>query len=635
MSPLTRIRRVVVPALAVALCASLALAQQEVPTRDQIPEQYTWDLSTIYPGLQAWEQDFDQAEQMVTRLAKMKSDGIHSADELLDLLRLHHDVYYLIDKLVVYAHQLSDTDTRDEKAIALKNRVDDLATAMGEASAWIVPTLQSISEQKIKDWTRGHHELGTYSHYLADILRRKMHTLSPREEELLAMAGNLAASPSKTYQTLKYAEMDWHSIEDENGERVVLSPARYGKFIRSDDGRLRRDAFMGTMATLAQHEKTFATTLAGAIHGAEYFAKARGFDNALHANLFDDNLPPAVYTNLVETVNENLPLLHRWAALRKKAMGVDELHVYDLYQPLATAAEQEIAYDDAVRMVIAALEPLGPEYCEPMKLGFASRWIDVYETQGKRPGGYSWGSYDTNPFILLNYNKTPREMSVIAHEMGHSMHSYFSHKHQPKVYGEYSYFVAEVAAIFNEILLEDHRLKQADTPQQKLALLNQQIDNLRGTVFRQVMFAEFEHGAHQMALRGEPLTAESLGQLYMDIFHTYWGPDVVRDEEHAVYWSRIPHFYRNYYVYRYATSYCAAVALAQGVLNREMGALNDYLGFLKAGSSDYPLNILKRAGVDMTTRAPVQATMRRFERLVSEMERLLEQEGRFAHTAGK
>jgi len=327
----------------------------------------------------------------------------------------------------------------------------------------------------------------------------------------------------------------------------------------------------------------------------------------------------------VDTINANLPLQRRWAALRKRVLGLDELHVYDLYQPLTEGGDQEIEYDDAVAEIIAALQPFGREYCEPMEKGFAARWIDVYETRGKCSGAYSSGSYDTQPYILLNYNKTLAEASTIAHEMGHSMHSYFTHKHQPKVYGEYSGFVAEVAAIFNEILLEDHLLKNAEARAEKLRLLNHAIDTLRNTVFRQVMFAEFEAEAHALVERGEALTAERLGKLYVDTFHKYWGPEVVRDPEHTPYWGRIPHFYLNFYVYHYAVSYCAAAALAQDVLAERPGALEAYLGFLQAGSADYPLEILRKAGVDMTTPAPIEATMRRFERLVDEFEKLLEE----------
>ena len=619
-------RQHAIVSLLVVLLATIstAPAQQEVPTRDEIPVQYTWNLAAIYPSVDAWEADFQRAKSAIAGLKAREEAGLDTPDALLATLKLRDDTRWLADKLVVYAHQLSDQDTRDNAALALKNRSAALFVSFGQAAAWIEPTLVTLPAEKLRGWCESHDELRVYRHYLENVVRQKEHTLSPREENLIATAGNALGSPSATYSVLKNAEMKWTSMHDEQGNELMLSPARYGKLVRSMDRRVRHDAFFGTMATFAGLQKTFAATFSGQVHANLFQAESRRFKSALESTIFPDNLPEDVYTNLVETINKHLPLLHQWAGLREKMLGVDELHVYDLYQPLIEGVDADIPYDDAVQSIIAALQPLGPEYCGPMEKGFASRWIDVYETQGKRPGGYSWGSYDTQPYILLNFNGTPREVSTIAHEMGHSMHSYLSHSHQPKVYGEYSMFVAEIAAIFNEILLEEHLLQQATTREEKLQLLNQQIDNMRGTVFRQVMFSEFEYEAHALSQKGEPLTADRLGQLYLDIFHKYWGPRVVRDPEHAVYWARIPHFYMNHYVYRYASSYCAATALAEGVLAEKPGALAAYLGFLKSGSSNYPLAIMRKAGVDMTTPAYVQATMRRFERLLDELGSLLD-----------
>ena len=625
MHPRYRLHRGPIVALATFLACLVAAAQDEVPTRDQIPEPYKWNLATMYPEVQTWEADFVRAEKMLEELERRKAVPFESPAALLRTLTLREEVRWLADKLRVYAHQLSDQDTRDNQALALKNRSTGLWTAFEQAAAWIEPKLLTLSEGTLRSWCRENPDLGVYEHYLDNVIRRRRHMLSPREEELLAMAGNLAASPDDTYNILKNGELPWPTIEDERGNQVTLSPARFNKFIRSSDRRLRRDAFLGAMAAYKRFENTLAATLNGAIQRDIFFARARGFESALEASLFPDNLPLSVYTNLVDTINANLPLQHRWAVLRKRVLGLDELHVYDLYQPLTEGGDQEIEYDDAVAEIIAALQPFGREYCEPMEQGFAVRWIDVYETRGKCSGAYSSGSYGTQPYILLNYNKTLAEASTIAHEMGHSMHSYFTHEHQPRVYGEYSGFVAEVAAIFNEILLEDHLLKNAETRAERLRLLNHAIDTLRNTVFRQVMFAEFEAEAHAMVERGEALTAERLGGLHLDTFHKYWGRELVRDAEHASYWACIPHFYLDFYVYHYATSYCAAAALAQDVMAQRPGALEAYLGFLQAGSSDYPWEILRKAGVDMTTPAPIEATMRRFERLVREFEKLLEE----------
>ncbi len=613
--------------LVVTLAATVlpAAAQKDVPTRAAIDVKYTWNLADIYADTATWEADFARAQQTLAMLTALKQATPETPEQLLTVLTLRDNARWVVDKLLVYASQLSDQDTRDTTALGLKNRATTLQVSYAQAAAWIEPALLALPESKLPDWLKADAKLAVYRQYIENVLRQRPHTLSPREEELLAMAGNLAQSTEAVFNVLKNGELTWPTIKDEQGQDVTLSPGRYSKLVRSLDRRVRRDAFLGQMGALTHFQNTFAGTLAGTIQANLYFAQARGFkgnDPALLATLYPDNLPESVFTNLVNTIHKSFPLLHRWAALRKELLKLDELHVWDLYQPLSAGGRQDVPYDEAIKNVIAALQPLGPEYCGPMEQGFASRWIDVYETQGKRSGGYSWGSYDTHPYILLNYNGTPREVSTIAHEMGHSMHSYFTHHTQPKVYGEYSGVVAEVASIFNEILLQDYLASQAKTPAERLALVNEQIDDLLGTTFRQVMFAEFEVGAHTMANKGEALTADALGALYLDIFHNYWGPELVRDPQHAVYWASVPHFYMNHYVHRYANAYCAAVALAEGVLAKKPGALEAYLTFLKSGSSEYPLELLRKAGVDMTTPAPIEAAMRRFERLMNEFERL-------------
>ncbi len=623
------IRRIMMPAfcfMAAVTWPPVVQGQEgsrELPTRDQIPQKYKWNLESMYASAQAWEADFERCETSIAKLEKRKGTLGKSAKDLYDTLELCYETYFMVDKLAVYAHQRSDENTGDSAAIGPKNRSITLGVSFDRAASWIEPEVLTLPEETLRSWCKQHSGLSVYEHYLDDVIRKKTHTLSTREEELLAMAGNLAAAPGSAFNVLSNAELIWPTIKDEKGEDVKLSSGRFNKYKRSSDRRVRRDAFMGCMKAFKGFENTIAATLNGAVQRDLFFARARGFDSCIEASLFPANLPLSVYTNLVDTINKNLSVQHRWAALRKKVLKVDELHVYDLYQPLVTAVDKEIEYDDGVAMIVEALAPLGREYCDAMKTGFASRWIDVYETKGKRSGAYSWGSYDTQPYILLNYTKTLNDVSTIAHEMGHSMHSYLTTKTQPKVYGNYSPFVAEVASTFNEILMEDHLLKNAADPQERLYLLNHAIDGLRATVVRQVMFSEFEHGIHTMAERGDALTADSMGKLYTETFYRYWGPDVARDEELNPYWGRIPHFYMNFYVYRYSTSYCAAAALVERVIDKEPGALEAYLGFLRAGSSDYPLDILRKAGVDMNTPAPIEATMRRYDQLVRQMERLL------------
>lgn len=608
--------------LMTALSAS-SFAQVEVPTRDQIPDKYKWDLTTIYRDVAAWEKDFERAQAMIAELKQRKGTLGRSSAVLLETLTLRDETRGLVDKLAVYASQLSDENTADNAALALKNRATNLGVEFSQAVSWLEPELLAVPESDLRSWTDKEKGLAVYRQYFDNLIRQKKHILSPREEELLAMVGNLAAAPGEIFNVLSNAELTWPTVRDESGQEVQLSPARYNALIRSTDRRARREAFQGCMQAYGRVLNTFAAALNGAVQRNIYFARARGFESALDAALFPDNLPRSVYRNLVDTVNANLGSLHRWAGLRKRVLGLDELHVYDTLQPIVEGFSRRYEYDEAVRIVTEALEPLGPEYVGAMRQGFDSRWVDVYETRGKRSGAYSWGSYDTQPFILMNFNGTLDEVSTLAHEMGHSMHSLFSHRSQPRIYGDYATFVAEVASVTNEILLEDYLLARATDRRERAFLLNHAIDNLRGTLFRQVMFAEFEEQIHALAERGQPLTADSLGRLYVDIVHKYWGPLLVRDEEHRAYWARIPHFYYNFYVYKYATSYCAAAALAEGLLAGRPGALEAYLGFLKAGSSRYPIDILRDAGVDMTSPEPVQAAMRRFDRLVGQLEELL------------
>ena len=510
------IRRSFMPVLYLAASAAWSPpadgqdGSREVPTRDQIAEKYKWNLQSMYADLPAWEADFARCETSIAKLEKRQGTLGKSAQDLYDTLEENYETYYTVDKLYVYAHQRSDENTGDSAALGPKNRAITLMVSYDQASSWIEPELLTLPEETLRSWCKEHRRLSVYQHYLDDVIRKKAHTLSMREEELLAMAGNLAAAPGSTFTVLSNAELIWPTIKDEQGQEVQLSSARYSKYKRSPNRRVRRDAFMGCMKAYQGFENTIAATLNGAVQRDLYFARARRFDSCLEASLFPDNLPLSVYTNLVETINKNLSVQHRWAALRKKVLEVDELHVYDLYQPLVTAVDKEIEYDDGVDMIVEALAPLGREYCDAMRRGFASRWIDVYETKGKRSGAYSWGSYDTQPYILLNYTKTLNDVSTIAHEMGHSMHSYFTTKTQPKVYGAYSPFVAEVASTFNEILLEDHLLKNAADPKERLYLLNHAVDGLRQTVVRQVMFSEFEHGNAAARAGHAPHFAQSL-----------------------------------------------------------------------------------------------------------------------------
>src|SRR5699024_2279802 len=458
---------------------------------------------------------------------------------------------------------------------------------------------------------------------LDEINRQRPHVLNEREEALLAEASEPMSSASNTFSMLNNADLKFPSIKNENGEEVDLTHGRYIGFLKSKDRDVRKSAFKAMYDTYGEFINTFASTLTGTVKTDNFNAKVRNYDSARQAALDSNNIPEQVYDNLVEAVNEKLPLLHRYMRLRKKVLGMDELHMYDIYTPLVQDADMDIPYEQAQQYVLQGLEPLGDDYVSVLKKGFESRWIDVDENKGKRSGAYSSGAYGTHPYILLNWQDKLDDLFTLAHELGHSLHSYYTHKSQPFRYGNYSIFVAEVASTTNEALLNDYMLKHVDDEKQKLFLLNHYLEGFRGTVFRQTMFAEFEHEIHKRMQNGEAMTAESLTEIYYDLNKKYYGEDVVSDEEIGKEWARIPHFYMNYYVYQYATGFSAATTLAHNILNGEEGAVDRYLDFLKAGSSDYPIEVLKKAGVDMTSKEPILSALDVFEEKLNEMEELL------------
>lgn len=607
--------------------ALVSATEDRVPMRSEIPTRYTWDLTLTYADEHAWETDFRHATEQILALRAAVADSaatpvtnVAELDKWHTLLELREGVRWRVDKLVVYSHQLSDQDTRDQAAQAMKQRAAALQVAYAEATAWIEPTLLRLPAGELVRWSEQHAGLAVYRHYFDNLERQRPHKLSTREEELLAMASRVTAAPYTFYSTLRGADLVWRSMTLPDGSTRPLSHGRYDQAMRSSDRTEREAAFRATMATYGAMRNTFAAALSAGVQANIFHARARGFTTPLAATQFPDQLPESVYRHLVETVSAHLPLLHRWTRLRREILGLDAIHSYDLYQPLFERGARLVPYDEAVVMIVAALAPLGEEYAALARRAFDERWVDALESQGKRPGGYSWGSYDTPPYILVNYNGTARDVSILMHELGHSLHSYYTHTTQPRVYGDYSLFVAEVAAIFNELLLQEYQLARATSQTDRLALLDEQIDHARITLFRQVMFAEFEHALHQAGLADEPLTADRIGALFTETHYRFWGPELARDAEVTDYWTWIPHFYMNHYVYKYATSYCAAAALAERVLRAEPGAREDYLAFLRAGSSAYPLEIMRSAGVDLTTPAYITAALRRFERLLDELE---------------
>lgn len=609
--------------LAALLAATPAVAEKKVPERPEIEARYTWDLEAMYPNPAALEADFTKVEDMIKQLAALKGTLGRSPQDLLAALTLRDECSVQLEKVFAYCMMLRDQDTRVSDSQALYARAETLSTGYDEATSWITPELLSLSSDTLQSWCDQGAKLAVYRHYFDDVLRRKPHTLDAAGEELLAMAGQMSMAPGQIFGMLTNADLKFPTIKDEKGEDVELSPGRYYAFLYSADRRVRRDSTIGFHETFAAIGNTLATSLSYQMQRDWYFARARKYGTCIEAALDDDNIPVAVYDNLISTIHKSLPVLHRYIELKKRVLKLDEVHAHDLYAPLTAEVQRTIPYEEAVTTITDGLAPLGREYLEPMKKGFDSRWIDVKETQGKRSGAYSMGPYLSHPYMLLNYYETHNDQSTVAHEMGHSMHSWFTQHNQPMVYGDYSIFCAEVASTCNEILLNDYLLKNTKDPKEKAYLINQQLENIRTTVFRQTLFAEFEREVHLRTEKGEPLTFESLSKLYHDLRQKYYGPSFVIDEAVDAEWARIPHFYRSFYVYKYATSFSAAANIGTRILAGEPGAVDGYLKFLKAGSSDYPIEVLKLAGVDMTGPKPIEDVMALFGRLLDELEPLL------------
>jgi oligoendopeptidase F len=593
--------------------------------RNEIEPRYKWSLGDIYPADKDWEKDFRKVTSQIPELESYRGKIGESAENLLNVARLQDSLEVTIGKLFVYSHMKRDENTGEDKYQALADRAVSLSTSYSSAASFIVPEILQIPQERLLGWISENEGLQLYRHRFEDIIRTREHTLSPEQEKLLAMVSDVTRMPRTIFSMLDNADIRYPSIKDETGEEVELTKARYSKFMESGDRDLRRRAFQAFYSTYNRYENTLAALLSAIVKRDIFYSQARNYGSSLQASLDGDNIPVEVYDNVVSAVSSNLEPLHRYVALRKRVMELDEVHPYDLYTPLFPEMAEEYDYDRAVELVSKALEPMGSEYMEVMEKGFSGGWIDVYETRGKRSGGYSWGAYGTHPYILLNYNKTLQEVFTIAHEMGHALHSYFTWESQPPVYGNYTIFVAEVASTTNENLLIDHLLKVTGDRKKQLSLLDHQVRQIQGTVYIQALFAEFEREIHSLAESGNPLTAGVLRKLCRELYQKYFGPELVVDELYEINWGRIPHFYNNFYVYQYATGFSAATFLSEKILNRDPGAHGEYLQFLKSGSSDYSINLLKKAGVDMTSPEPILAVARRLTRLLDRIEELLDE----------
>ena len=598
-----------------------------LPDRNEIEESSTWRLEDIFQTDTEWEKEFQAIKELLPKLTEFKGKLGDSANNLLEALQYEDEISMRLGKLYTYAHMRYDQDTTNSVYQALNDRATNLYSQVSSSTAYIVPEILSISEDTLQTFLKENRDLSVYEHALEEITRQRPHVLSEAEEALLAEASEVMSASSNTFGMLNNADLKFPSIKGEDGEEVEITHGRYIQFLESDDRRVREDAFKAVYETYGKYKNTFASTLSGAVKRNNFNARVRKYDSARQAALSNNNIPEAVYDQLIESVNDNLHLLHRYIDIRKRALGLDELHMYDLYTPLVPEVKMNVKYEEAQDMLLKSLHVLGDEYVDILKEAYENRWVDVYENKGKRSGAYSSGAYGTNPYILMNWHDNVNNLFTLAHEFGHSVHSYYTRKTQPRVYGDYSIFVAEVASTCNEALLNDYLLKTTEDKKERLYLLNHYLEGFRGTVFRQTMFAEFEHIIHKKVQEGHAVTPDMLTEIYYDLNKKYFGDALVIDEEIGLEWSRIPHFYYNYYVYQYATGFSAATALSKQILEEGQPAVERYINeFLKAGSSDYPIEVLKKAGVDMASPEPVKEALQVFEEKLNELEALLFEE---------
>lgn len=596
----------------------------ELLTRQDVTVEETWNLESIYETNEAWEEEFESVKAMLPLMVDYKGRLAKDDGTLFEGLQLRDEISRRLHKLYTYAHMRYDENTADSFYQAMNDRARTLASQIGASLAFMTPELLAVPVETITAFLNQNPKLAVYRHAFDELNREREHVLTEAEEALLAKAGEVLGQSGTTFGMLNNADLKFPKIKGEDGEETELTHGRFITFLESKDRSVREAAFKAMYETYGSYTNTLASTLAGSVKKDNFYADVRKFKSARQAALHGNAIPESVYDGLIEAVHEHLPLLHRYVALRKRVLGLDELHMYDMYTPLVGEVDMKVTYEEAKQLMVDGLAPLGDEYKQILEEGLTERWVDVRETRGKRSGAYSSGAYDTQPFILMNWQDNVNNLFTLAHEFGHSVHSYYTRQSQPYAYGDYSIFVAEVASTTNEALLNDFLLKRVTDKQEKLYLLNNQLETFRGTLFRQTMFAEFEHEIHEAARLGQSLTPEFLTKTYYALNQKYFGDGIVLDEEIGLEWARIPHFYYNYYVYQYATGISAAAALTTQILEEGQSAVDRYItNFLKAGSSDYPIEVLKAAGVDMTTKAPVEAALRQFERVLDEFEALL------------
>ena len=588
--------------------------------RWEIEEKDTWKLEDIISGPEEWESLYSQAWQEIREYGRFQGRLGESASLLLEALEFEDRISLEIERLYVYARMKSDEDTGNQEAQERFGRAQSLYFAAGQNSSFMVPEILAIRPERLKDFMEQEKGLQKYGRLMEMLEKKREHTLSKEMETLLAQSLDATQGASQIFTMFNNADVKFPVITGENGQELAVTHGTYISLLENADRRIRRDAFLSLYSVYAQFQNTLAAAFSANVKQACFYAKARGYASSRQHSLEENEVPETVYDNLVATVRQGLPLLHRYVGLRKRELGLDEIHMYDLYVPMVEKEKGRYSYEEAKAMVLEGLKPLGEEYGNLLRKGFVNRWVDVYENEGKRSGAYSWGVYGVHPYVLMNFNGTLNDVFTLAHEMGHSIHTYYSNQAQPYVYAGYKIFVAEVASTCNEALLIRHLMGKAKSRQERRYLINHFLESFRGTLFRQTMFAEFEQKAHEMAQKGQTLTAKALGQIYHQLNVDYFGAEMTVDGEIDYEWERIPHFYTPFYVYQYATGFSAAVAISSRILDGDADVIDGYRKFLEGGCTKPPVELLKLCGVDLSSPQPVKEALAVFEDLLKRFE---------------
>jgi len=594
-----------------------------LPPRSEVKVEDTWDLNKLFDSDEEWETALKELEDCIPGYAEFKGKLGDGPSFLAACLKYDGQTARIADRLANYAYLKTTEDQTDSTYQRLMGRLQSVGTRAAEAASYIQPEVMAIPDEELEAFLQD-PAMDMYQLMIERMVRYKKYTLSDREEQIIAMQGEMAGAAGKIFRQLLDADLKFGVVQNEKGESVELTQSTFSQFLESPDRDVRRTAFMQFYEQFEAHENAFAASLHGSIQKDVYYARVRGYDSCLQQALYADNVPQTVYDNLISSVREHLPTLHKFYDLRRRKMGLDDIHQYDTYIPIVSEIKKQHTWAEASEVIVDALSPLGDQYCSVLKDGLTGRWCDRYPNQNKQSGAFSYGIFDGDPYIMMNYQKDVlRDVFTLAHEAGHSMHTHLSSNHQPYEYYNYTIFVAEVASTFNEQLLTRHMVQNASDDRERAYLINNEIDDIRATIIRQTMFAEFEKITHAMVEAGEPLTVDALKETYGKLLTDYFGPEFTIDEQLPLECLRIPHFYRSFYVYKYATGLSAAIALSQRVLNGGQAELDAYLGFLKSGCSKFPLDLLRDAGVDLETPKPVNAAMQKFAELVDQLDALL------------